>query len=447
MKLRKYKERNNIVRVIVVFTILCVFALSGVFLYNSFAVFTEEKNFNVINGTIQDPGDIYFAYYVDGEITRSIPKQNTGYTLDTDKSNCTNGVIPEWDNAGWKFIGDYSNYKATDYTRTRCNLYFTKESTIKTALGNLIVNSYTPDFTKSACDDETCESHEKGIFMAEDDDGTSYYYRGSVENNYVKFAGYYWRIIRINGNGSIRMIYDGTSTYDNGEVSKDRYYVNSQFNTNAGDNMYVGYMYTSGNAHGLDTNSIIKVANDNFYTTKLTSYINYIDTNAGFCGDRSRLNSQTGGGTGKVSTHYKGYLRVSTSTPSLKCENSSDYYTVSSSLSGNKSLVYPVGLITADEILLAGMSGGHFDGGYNYQKSSINNYLAIGNGFWSITPAGYLNPFDDTFWTFIFVVDKTNYIDDNYTYSTFGIRPVISLKSTLKFTGEGTKENPFIPNI
>ena len=283
--------------------------------------------------------------------------------------------------------------------------------------------------------------------MAEDDDGTSYYYRGSVENNYVKFAGYYWRIIRINGNGSIRMIYDGTSTYDNGEVSKDRYYVNSQFNTNAGDNMYVGYMYTSGNAHGLDTNSIIKVANDNFYTTKLTSYINYIDTNAGFCGDRSRLNSQTGGGTGKVSTHYKGYLRVSTSTPSLKCENSSDYYTVSSSLSGNKSLVYPVGLITADEILLAGMSGGHFDGGYNYQKSSINNYLAIGNGFWSITPAGYLNPFDDTFWTFIFVVDKTNYIDDNYTYSTFGIRPVINLKSTLKFTGEGTKENPYIPNI
>ena len=61
MKLRKYKERNNIVRVIIVFIILCVFALSGVFLYNSFAVFTEEKNFNVINGTIQDPGDIYFA--------------------------------------------------------------------------------------------------------------------------------------------------------------------------------------------------------------------------------------------------------------------------------------------------------------------------------------------------------------------------------------------------
>ena len=83
MKLRKYKERNNIVRAIIVFTILCIFVLSGVFLYNSFAVFTEDKNFNVINGEVSDPDDIYFAYYVDEKITRSMPSQNTGYTLDT----------------------------------------------------------------------------------------------------------------------------------------------------------------------------------------------------------------------------------------------------------------------------------------------------------------------------------------------------------------------------
>ena len=119
MKLVKYKERNNIVRVIIVVTILCVFALSGVFLYNSFAIFTEEKNFNVINGEASDPGDIYFAYYVDGSITRSMPSQNTGYTLDTEKSNCTNGVVPKWNDEKWEFIGDYGNYNATEYTRTR----------------------------------------------------------------------------------------------------------------------------------------------------------------------------------------------------------------------------------------------------------------------------------------------------------------------------------------
>ena len=239
-------------------------------------MFTEEKHFNVINGEIQDPGDIYFAYYVDGEITRSMPRQNTGYTLNIEKSNCTNGVIPDWDNAGWTFQANYSGYNVTDYTRTRCNLYFEKTSkVVSTALGNIEVNTYTPDFSKSACDDETCESHEKGIYETQDDDGTSYYYRGSVENNYVKFAGYYWRIIRINGNGSIRMIYDGTSAHDNGEISEDRRYEKTPFSQSNTDNMHVGYMYASGNAHGLSTSSTIKIANDNFYTAKLYNYANY----------------------------------------------------------------------------------------------------------------------------------------------------------------------------
>ena len=349
-KLQKFKEKNSKRKVIVTAIILSVLLLSVIYLYSSFAVFTEEKNFNVINGEVTDPGDIYFAYYVDGEITRNMPSQNTGYKLDTEKSECTNGVIPKWDYALWEFRANYSNYNAANYTRVRCNLHFIKESTVSTALGNLTVNSYTPDFSKSACDDSTCESHEKGIYMAQDDDGTSYYYRCSVENNYVKFAGYYWRIIRINGNGSVRMIYDGTSTHDNGESSTDREYGTSQFNPKYNNNMYVGYMYTSGNAHGNGTSSTIKTANDNFYTSKLSSYSSYIDTSSGFCGDRSTLNNQSGVGTGTVSTYDKGYLRVSTNTPSLKCENSSDYYTVSSASSGNKALTYPVGLITADEV-------------------------------------------------------------------------------------------------
>ena len=186
-------------------------------MYTSFASFTENKQFNVINGTYKDPGDIYFAYYVDGNITRDLPKQNTGYIFDEEKSNCTNGVVPTFDHSTWKFTADYSSYNAADYTRTKCNLYFkTGTKTVSTALGGLEVYTYTPDFTKSACDDAACESHEKGIFETTDDGGVSYYYRGSVENNYVSFAGYYWRIIRINGNGSIRMIYDGTSPHANG---------------------------------------------------------------------------------------------------------------------------------------------------------------------------------------------------------------------------------------
>ena len=422
--------------------------LSGVYLYSSFAVFTEEKNFNVINGTVGDPGDIYFAYYVDGNITRSMPIQNTGYKLDTDKSNCTNGVKVGWNYAVWHADIDYSGYNATDYTRVRCNLYFIKESTVSTALGNLTVNSYTPDFSKSACDDSACESHEKGIFMTQDDDGTSYYYRGSVENNYVKFAGFYWRIIRINGNGSIRMIYDGTVAHDNGESSEDREYGTSQFNQTYTDNMYVGYMYTSGNAHGLGTSSTIKTANDNFYASKLASYSSYLDISSGFCGDRSTLNSQNGVGAGTILTYYIGYFRVSANMPSLKCENTSDYYTTSVASSGNKSLTYPVGLITADEVLLAGSSGGTFDGAYNYQKIAINAYLMIGHRFCTMTPVAYNNSFGDNYWSSsIFQMHMTGAIDDDNAHNSFGLRPVINLKNTLKFTGDGTKNNPYIPNL
>ena len=448
MKLEKFKEKNNKKRFIVVFTVCCILLLAGVFLYTSYAVFTEEKKFNVINGTYQDPGDIYFAYYVDGQITRDLPKQNTGYIFDEEKSSCTNGVVPIFDHSTWKFTADYSGYNATDYTRTKCNLYFTKTKTVNTVLGNLEVYTYIPDFTKSACDDAACESHEKGVFETTDDDGPTYYYRGSVDNNYVSFAGYYWRIIRINGDGTIRMIYDGTVAHPNGESSTDRQVGTSQFNSTYTDNMYVGYMYTSGESHGLGTSSIIKTANDNFYTTNLVSYASYIDTNAGFCGDRSTLNLQSGVGTETVTTYNKGYLRVSTSTPSLLCENTSDLYTVSSSNKGNKALTYPIGLITADEVMLSGSSGGIFDGSYNYQKTTPSSYLRTGNTFWTMTPAGGYYPFGDAGWyANVFGVNASGGIDDYGPYNALGLRPVLNLKADVTVTGDGTMSNPYYLSI
>ena len=94
----------------------------------------------------------------------------------------------------------------------------------------------TPDFSKTATTDE-------GLFMAEDDEGESYYYRGGVKNNYVSFAGFIWRIIRRNGDGSIRMIYSGKKTSNTGEavtIGK------SQFNSKYWDSTYVGYKYNEG---------------------------------------------------------------------------------------------------------------------------------------------------------------------------------------------------------
>ena len=446
MKLEGFKENTKKKIIVISFTVLCLLLIAGVYLYTSYAFYEETKNFNVINGTVEDPGDLYFAYYVDGKISRTMPSKNTGYTLDTTKSSCDNGVTVDWDYSKWKANIYYENYSATDKTRTKCTLFFNKTAkTVKTALGNIEVNSYKPDLTKSACDTSNCESHEKGIFETTDADGTSYYYRGAVENNYLKFAGYFWRVVRINGNGSIRIIYDGTSAHANGESSADRQYGTSQFNTNYNNNMYVGYMYTSGEAHGTGTSSAIKTNADKFYTDKLSSYASKLDTNAGFCGDRSNLNQQSGVGTGTVITYNKGYLRVEESAPTLTCENASDYYTVASASSGNKKLSYPIGLITADEMMLAGHAGGVFDGSYNHMKSNNGSYLVTGNSFWTMTPAGGYNPFGGTSWfALVFRVYSSGDIDDAHVNSASGLRPVVNLKSGVTITGSGTKTDPYV---
>ncbi len=106
------------------------------------------------------------------------------------------------------------------------------ELSVDTAKTN-IKSKEIPDFSKTATTDE-------GLFMTEDDEGESYYYRGAVKNNYVSFAGFTWRIIRRNGDGSIRMIYAGKSTSDTGMTVTIG---NSQVNSKYWDPTYVGYKY------------------------------------------------------------------------------------------------------------------------------------------------------------------------------------------------------------
>ena len=203
-------------------------------------------------------------------------------------------------------------------------------------------------------------------------------------------------------------------------------------------------MYTLDEVHGLSESSVIKQANDEFYENYLASYSEYIDLSAGFCGDRSTLNNQSGVGTGTVTTYYKGYLRMVRSTPSLLCENAMDLYTHTSSSKGNKSLTYPIGLITMDEVMLAGSGGGVFDGYENYTPISPNSYLQIGKEFWTLTPIGGYNPFNTDYTDFsVFEVASSGFFDDNNIYANHGLRPTINLRSDLKFMGNGTITNPY----
>ena len=106
------------------------------------------------------------------------------------------------------------------------------ETSVETAKQN-ITNKGIPDFSKTATADE-------GLFMTEDDEGPSYYYRGAVKNNYVSFAGFIWRIIRRNGDGSVRLIYSGKTTSDTGEATTIG---KSAYNSKYWDPAYEGYMY------------------------------------------------------------------------------------------------------------------------------------------------------------------------------------------------------------
>ena len=296
----------------------------------------------------------------------------------------------------------------------------------------LTLSSETPNFTKTSIDDKT-----NGIYSAEDDLGTSYYFRGNVTNNYVKFANKYWRIIRINGDGTVRMIYAGTSAHANGyddSSANDMSIGNSTFNSSRDDNTYVGYMYgtkggaTYANTHSNTTNSTIKTKLDSWYDTNIVNTGNekYI-ADAIYCNDRS-VSSGTGIGTTK--TTYAAFIRKNNGQSTLKCANNNDKFTKSTTI-GNGKLTKMIGLITNDEVMYAG------------GKSGINNqeyYLYSGKYYWTMTP----NLFASDSNASVCGVDNGGNINSSYVSPTFAVRPVVSLKSDAISGGSGTAASPFL---
>ena len=196
MKLEKFKEQDNKRKFIIIFTVCCVLLLAGVFLYTSFAVFTEDKQFNVINGTYQDPGDLYFAVYIDGQITNTFPSKDSGYMLDTTQSSCTNGATVSWDNASWSAAVNFSNYSAGNMSRTKCTMYFVEMSFSDSILA-------CNDTAANCIVDNADKNTEELVYDGTADNNLRYI--GANPNNYVLFNNELWRIIGVMNN-----IDDGT---------------------------------------------------------------------------------------------------------------------------------------------------------------------------------------------------------------------------------------------
>ena len=275
-----------------------------------------------------------------------------------------------------------------------------------------------------------------------DEDGEVYYFAGNPTDNWLKFAGYYWRIIRINGDGSIRMIYNGTGTATTGTSTQIS---TSAYNSSYNDNAYVGYMYGSTGAnsyaatHANNNNSTIKGVLDSWYAVNIANkgYGDQVSKEAGFCGDRepstSSSTSNGSGGTGTTVTYYGGYIRLTNSTksPTLKCKNNEDMYTVSGSSRGNKALTNPVGLITADEVAMAGGV---------YRQTNQSYYLYTNSAYWTMSPYNFYS-LDSAH---VFFVYSNGVLGSNFVNNTYGVRPVINLSAdvTVK-SGNGTSTTPY----
>ena len=281
------------------------------------------------------------------------------------------------------------------------------------------------------------DKSDKGLYQMSDDDGISYYYRGSVNNNYVKYAGVYWQIIRINSDSSVRLLYAGTTA----NASGSRLNIKSEtFNSKADNPAYNGYMYGSTlntsyektNANENDSN--IKKELDNWYKTHILGTGNEsVVADAGFCNDRSFYEGNGYSTTG-ANTWYETYRRFyEVKQPILKCTQSNDLFTLSTNTKGNKALTYPIGLITVDELMLSGYANGYINkSAYTYSAST----------YWTLSPTSFITT---AVKAFEIVLDSQGYPGSDYVVPrSSGVRPVINIKGDAKISGGiGTSSSPY----
>ena len=278
------------------------------------------------------------------------------------------------------------------------------------------------------------------LASAEDDNGTSYYFRGAVTNNYVEFANKCWRIVRVGGDGSVKLILHNDNTTkvanpcnsanNSASAAFARYSGTtdtSAFNISYDDNAYVGFKYgTPGSntyeaTHANTNNSTILTNLETWYTNNLKTYESVIDDNV-WCNDKTNVTyygatqrlvskSNSAGGTG----------------PSLKCNRE---------LSKINS---KVGLITADELAYAG---------YAYNISNTTTYLqenATDYFWWSLSPGDFGGCQSIVCLVGVWSVDgRDGIFIRGVVHNAVYVRPSISLKPSTNVTGNGTSSSPYI---
>ena len=399
--------------------------------------------------------DLVNTFVTNGYLQYKITTTNGGYNMtefkDIPKSSAPkdtilaysvvipNGVTQSY-TIEFKYTNDESVDQSDDMGKKLSGTLFITEGTEdpnKTLLTQLLVDKSTKltrtDFSKVLTNDNT-----NTLYTSTEDSKTVYYFAGNATDNWVKFGknesnqDLYWRIIRTNSDGGVRLLYHGTSTTATDAVINASTAFNSSYNNIAS----VSYMYGSLggilNARENTTNSTIKTIIDNWYKDNLnTNYGKYLSTTAVYCNDRSTSDN----------TNFGAYTRLITNkTPSYDCTATEDKFTVDNS-TGNGKLTYPIALMTADEVSFAG--GLWITNAPTwYYYNSANGSSTGSTWWWLLSPNNWSGGSADVF--SVLGSSTPGRLNGSNVGSAYGVRPAISLKSCIKYsTGNGSASDPY----
>jgi hypothetical protein len=413
-------------------------------LSNKYVNFTETSDLNASSPSLlykintitydNDKKEYYLDLSLINQITTTQATElnvlyGDSYTFDstTGKYSIVNGTVGKFSDVYTQLTNKYCFRSSLEI-----NTSYSEKNLIKIAsvTYDSTNSQYFYDESESFDVNEIYDSTASGMYSAPDDYGTSYYYRGDISNNNIIFGGFCWKAVRVNGNGTTRMIYNGTPS--NGTCSaegNDTMAAFSSYNDNNNDNAYVGFMFGNNlttsyiNTHSNIISSTIKDSLDNWYQNNLLIYDSKISDSV-FCNDRSLL---TGTGLSSAFTLYEANNRIGNNyTPTYICSQKNDKFTKNDNQIGNTNLKYPIGLITMDEVEYAGSNMG----------MNKDYYLYTTNWYYTMTP----NYFSDN--PSIFIVGDSVY--STSSNSVGGVRPVINLKyDNFVSAGIGTTSNPY----
>ena len=413
--------------------------------------------------------DLLNTFVTNGYLQYKITSTNGGYNMtefkDIPKSSAPkdtilaysvvipNGVTQSY-TIEFKYANDESVDQSDDMGKKLSGTLFITEGTEQPTLLSQILNDNPTRSTRSnnnngtndfatpltATTTGTLFTSTESITGITDSPKEVYYYAGNTTNNWVKFAGLYWRIIRTNHDSSIRLLYVGTS-----HDTTDGNIGTSKFNISDNSPKYAGYKY--GEDTSLDTirnnttDSTIKTFIDSWYETNLTNYTKYLSTSAVYCNDRSLGTGQTY--SASADFNFAPYYRMDYDTdgtsanPSYNCSDVRDAFSVDNT---SAKLDYPVSLMTADETVFAG--------GVAFKKMNtpypwfISNSAGsqVSTSWWSLSPIDWDGSYGSV-WNW--GSDPAG-LGSNVVVNSDAVRPTISLKSCIKYsTGDGTSESPY----